>query len=167
MTDNGLAARYCHSTQALSSLFSVPGASWSLLEAHIPYGQQSLAEYIGHMVRQCSRKPLDLPHSLPPSPTAPQPQQYCSTTTAAELAQAAFLRALTLHTRDRGLLNAVDPTAILGISCTAALATDTPKRGPHQVHVASTTWNHTNTYSCNMAKDGRRSREQEDAIASR
>ncbi len=50
-------------------LFSVPGASRTILEVHVPYGSRSFAEYLGHV-----------------------PEHYCSRTTAAAMARRARQR---------------------------------------------------------------------------
>ena len=53
---------------------------------------------------------------------------------------------------------------VVGIGCTAAIATDRPKRGPHRVHVARSTADSTVTYSLKFAK-GLRDRAGEDEAA--
>ena len=64
-----------------------------------------------------------------------RPEQFCSDRTARAMAVAAFARAV--H-------HGVAETQAAGVACTASLATDRPKRGPHRVHVAlqtaSQTW---------------------------
>ena len=54
---------------------------------------------------------------------------------------------------------------LVGIGCTAALATDRPKRGAHRVHVARCTAESVVTYSIEFTK-GLRDREGEDSLAS-
>src|SRR5688500_8364240 len=58
-----------------------------------------------------------------------QPRRYCDQATARDMAMAAFQRA-------RRLSEGVE---VAGIGATASLASDTPKRGPHRVHVAMQT----------------------------
>ena len=60
--------------QALAWLLGVPGASRTVLEAIVPYGQRSMDEYLGH-----------------------QPAQYVALEVAREMAQAAYKRALRLR----------------------------------------------------------------------
>jgi nicotinamide mononucleotide (NMN) deamidase PncC len=63
--------------QAVADLLAVPGASRTLLEALVPYGDKSLAEFLGST-----------------------PAQAVSMETAAALAQAAYRRATTLREHD-------------------------------------------------------------------
>ena len=56
-----------------------------------------------------------------------RPEQFCSSRTARAMAVVAFVRAIRFGAAE---LQAA------GVSCTASLATDRPKRGPHRVHVA-------------------------------
>ena len=60
--------------QALAWLLGVPGASRTVMEAIVPYGQRSMDEYLGH-----------------------QPAQYVGPEVAREMAQAAYKRALRLR----------------------------------------------------------------------
>ncbi len=64
-------------SQALAWLLGVPGASRTLLEAVVPYGQRAMFEFLGH-----------------------EPDQYVSIGTAGEMAEAAYWRAL--HLSDSG-----------------------------------------------------------------
>ena len=61
-------------SQALADLFMVPGASRTVLEALVPYGDRSMGEFLGH-----------------------QPAQAASAETAAALARRAHERALALR----------------------------------------------------------------------
>lgn len=54
--------------------------------------------------------------------------------------------------------------AVHGVACTASLASDRPKRGPHRVHVAAQSKNRTAVYSVTLAKDAR-TRDQEERVA--
>ena len=91
---------------ALCALLQTPGASRSILEATVPYSLASLADWIGG-----------------------EPDQACSEATARAMAMAAFVRA-------RRLAPEVDVQVLLGIGCTASLATNRPKRGERRVHLA-------------------------------
>ncbi len=83
------------------------------------------------------------------------PDQACAEPTARAMAMAAFLRALRYAPAD---------TPVAGIACTASLATDRPKRGPHRVHVALQTDRLTASWSLELKK-GARSRMEEDRVA--
>ena len=82
------------------------------------------------------------------------PDQYCAAPTARAMAMAAFLRACRY-----------DPSEArrAGVGCTASLATDRPKRGPHRVHLAAQTAEATVAWSLELAK-GSRSRADEERL---
>ena len=86
-----------------------------------------------------------------------KPDRYCSAGTARRMAMVALLRANLLDDTDA-------PRA--GVSCTASLATDRPKRGEHRAHVAIQTSSFTATRSVLLEK-GRRTREEEELLVSR
>lgn len=122
-------------SSAISSLLIVPGASRSVLEAIVPYDQQALEEWVGGKV-----------------------EQACSLPTARAMAMAAFQRSAHLSHEDQC-------SELRGIACTAGLATDRPKRGPHRVHVAWQSIKQTVSLSLELEK-GARSRAEEEQIAS-
>jgi len=93
-------------SQTVSMLQTAPGASRTLLEAVVPYAATALAEFLDST-----------------------PEQACSEATARAMAMTAFLRALQLAPDDY-------PFYLMGVGCTASLASDRPKRGAHRVHVA-------------------------------
>lgn len=109
---------------AISRLLQTPGASRSMLEAIVPYSNASLAEWLGGV-----------------------PEQACSAATARAMAMAAFLRA-------RKLAPQTDPHTLVGVGCTASLATDRAKRGAHRVHVAVQTSRSTRSQSFMPVLDG-------------
>lgn len=55
--------------------------------------------------------------------------------------------------------------ALMGVACTAAIATDRPRHGKHRVHVSCQTQESLVTYSLELVK-GRRDRNDEDTAAS-
>ena len=84
-----------------------------------------------------------------------RPRQIASVETADAMSRRAYLRAVELADAD---------APVVGIGCTAAIATDRVKRGPHRVHVARCTADSVVTYSLEFAK-GLRDREGEDTLA--
>ena len=86
-----------------------------------------------------------------------QPGQYVNVGTATDMARAAYRRAVQLRNSD---------APVVGIGCTAAIATDRRKRGEHHCHVAA--WKHDGTagYSLQFVK-GLRARAGEGAIVSK
>jgi len=86
-----------------------------------------------------------------------RPEEFCTPQTARAMAMAAFRRACEYT---RAAAN------VAGVACTAALATDRPKRGEHRVHLAVQDASRTATWSLTLAK-GRRSRADEESLVSR
>lgn len=121
---------------AISRLLQTPGASRSMLEAIVPYSNASLAAWLGGT-----------------------PEQACSAATARAMAMAAFLRA-------RALAPEADPHALVGVGCTASLATDRVKRGAHRVHTAVQTSGSTRSQCYMPVLDGEdRALQEEHAAA--
>ena len=119
-------------SQALADLFVVPGASRTVLEALVPYGDRSMRAFLGR-----------------------QPEQSVSVETAAALARKARERALALRPGD--------DVPVLGVSCTAALVTDRPRKGEHRAHVAVCDGESVEVRSVTLKKDAR-SREGEERV---
>ncbi|HEV8715642.1 MAG TPA: hypothetical protein VGX03_22795 [Candidatus Binatia bacterium] len=120
--------------QALADLLAVPGASRTVLEALIPYSEQSLTEF------------LDA-----------SPKQSVSVETAAALARTAYQRALRLR-QDKIM-------PVIGLSCTATLVTDRPKRGAHRAHIGLCTGAQARVYSLTLQK-GAWERQGEERLVS-
>lgn len=122
-------------SRAISGLVSVPGASRTVLEARVPYSAAALIEWLGA-----------------------RPDHFCSEDTARAMAMRAFERA-------RGLLAADGrPTDnAVGLACTASLASDRPKRGPHRAHLALQSAERTVALSVELVK-GRRTRDAEESV---
>ena len=106
-----------------ASLLAVPGASRTVLEAMVPYGQRSLVDLLGH-----------------------EPEQYVSLTTARELARWAYDRGIKLNGTREG---------VVGVGCTASIATDRPKRGEHRCCVAARNSRGLDTYDLVLEKGKR------------
>lgn len=86
-----------------------------------------------------------------------EPSQFVSEETAAAMAKAAYRRALQLR----------ETTApVVGIACTATIATDRTKRGDHRCHIAAWSGSGLSTYNLTFVK-GLRDRAGEDEIASK
>ncbi|MDE2822415.1 MAG: hypothetical protein OXK79_02790 [Chloroflexota bacterium] len=84
-----------------------------------------------------------------------RPHKIASAETAETMSRQAYCRAVELAEAD---------VPLVGIGCTAALATDRPKRGAHRVYVARCTSDSTVTYSIEFTK-GLRDRAGEDTLA--
>lgn len=81
------------------------------------------------------------------------PEQYCSEPTARAVAAAALERARVYLPEELETL--------IGLGCTASLASDRPKRGEHRVHVAWHTVRGTESQSLVLHKDARARLEEE------
>lgn len=125
-------------TQALAWLFAVPGTSRTVLDAQIPYSRPALDEYVGARA-----------------------QQHVSAEEALKMAAAALNRA-----EELARLSGGDPgTPLVGLGCTAAIATDRVRRGDNRVHVAWSKRGAAKAYSLVFIKDGR-SRKGEEEVGS-
>ena len=85
-----------------------------------------------------------------------EPEQFVSAEAALSLARAAYFRAVRLRT---------DDTPIVGVACTATIATDRTKRGDHRAHVA-THWDTGSAVQSLTLIKGIRDRTQEDIVVS-
>ncbi len=86
-----------------------------------------------------------------------EPDQFVSDETAAAMAKSAYRRALQLREGS---------APVVGIACTATIATDRTKRGDHRCHIAAWSGNGIKTYKLTYVK-GLRDRAGEDEIASK
>lgn len=84
------------------------------------------------------------------------PEQYVAAQTARLLAGRAYTRAQQLNLTDK---------PVFGIACTAAIATDRPKRGDHRAHVARWQTDGVVHYELVMEKEAR-TRTEEEALVS-
>ena len=119
---------------ALTDLLTVPGASRTLLEARVPYSEESLATLLGFV-----------------------PEQAVSAETAVAIAGAAYRLGAPYGGGDCG---------VVGLGCTATLATDRPKRGDHRAYIAT----HSGTVDPHVVAvtldKGARTRAEEDRFVS-
>lgn len=124
--------------QALAWLLGVAGASRTLLEATVPYAQASFDDFLGR-----------------------PPEQYVAAETARMMAGRALSRAQWLQGQGDG-----GESTLIGLACTATIATDRPKRGEHRAHVA--TWQPGAVHSHYvLLEKGRRDRNGEEVLVSR
>jgi nicotinamide mononucleotide (NMN) deamidase PncC len=128
-------------SRAISDLLEVPGASRTLVQAVVPYSERALHEWLSG-----------------------RPDQACSPATARAMAMAAFRRAA--EAADAEATSTTAPPKAIGVACTAGLATDRPKLGPHRAHVAVQTAAETACWSLQLTKDAR-SRTEEERLVGR
>jgi hypothetical protein len=122
--------------QAISDLFSEPGASRTILEAQVPYSRKALYEFVGEST-----------------------EQHVSAKEAQLMAQSALRRAEHLAEGDEG------DQPLFGVGCTAAVATDRVRRGEDRAHIAWATATRSGGASIWFDKKAR-TRADEDAIVS-
>ena len=128
-------------SRAIADLLGVPGASRTVLEAVVPYAESAMITLLGG-----------------------RPDKSCAERTARALAMAAFCRGIDLLGGRSGLRD--DAQELVGIGCTASLASDRSKRGAHRAHVAVQTPRQTTCESIELSK-GARSRDEEEALVAR
>ncbi len=128
-------------SRALTWLHSVGGSSRTVLEASERYSTAALRDLLG---------------TLPPQLVAPD--------TARQMAARAYERARVLHLPHVALDAMARP--LLGVACTATIATDYAKRGNHQAVVAIQQATGCTTYDLTLQK-GLRDRADEEDLVSR
>lgn len=82
-----------------------------------------------------------------------RPESFCSAATSRDMARRAFARARWLVPGER----------VVGLGCTASLATDRPKRGDHRLHITGQANDKVVTCSLTLSK-GARERAQEEEL---
>lgn len=122
---------------AISALCAVPGASRSLLMAVVPYSAEATTEWLGS-----------------------RPEHFCSSGTARAMAMVAYQKGQSLLARGK------ETSRVAGVACTASLASDRPKRGPHRFFVATQTADTTTCLHVELKK-GARTRQQEETMVTR
>lgn len=110
-------------TSAAELLFR-PGSSSTMLQFSIPYARASLQRFVNS--------------SPPPVTTDELAPSFCSRETAEQMAHAAWSEALAVTREDDEAVDAQTVSkalqrfrTVMGIGCTAALATTYEKKGPH------------------------------------
>ncbi len=121
-------------TSAISALFSVAGASRTVIDAQIPYSRAALDEYVGV-----------------------QAHGHVSAAEARLMATKAHEHASRMSDQEASI------EELIGLSCTAAIATDRVRRGANRCYVASFNGHQLITYSLVLNK-GARSRVGEEDI---
>ena len=131
-------------SQLLSHVFTVPGASRSIMEAAVPYNRAALSSLL--------RRNND--------------QQCCNSETALLMADTARKNSAEVLLRDTMNLADLARSNIFGLSVTAALVTATPKKGAHRCFVGCRTMTGGFLLSLELEK-GLRTRLEEDFVCSR
>lgn len=139
-------------TAVIADLFTVPGASNSLMHASVPYSRSALSELLDG----------------PQNEHSPSDTYACSKETANLMAKAIFKKTVTQLLADNsGQFDILSEANIFGVGCTAALVSSRPRRGLHRCHVSSfSSQNLLRTWEVCFRK-GLRTRRQEDNACSR
>ena len=131
---------------SLEWLFTVPGASRCLMDGGVVYSRSALDAFL-----------RSDEHTSASS---------CSAGIALTMADASWRHAseyLLAESRD---FNDLRDSLIFGVSCSASLQSDVPKKGPHRVYVASTMQSKSDVFTLELNK-GQRTRVDEDTVCSR
>lgn len=129
-------------SRALTWLLNHPGASRSILEAHVPYHQVALEHCLG----------TNRPHKV-------------AAETARVMALRAFEEAVAVLAKTEPIEGA--DHAAIGLGCTAALATDRERRGGDRAHLAMRTPQHYHVTAIEFDGSGGRDRlAQEEVLSS-
>jgi hypothetical protein len=136
-------------TSFLPIIYSVPGASRCLMDSVVPYARASLRAMLeGAIGRdECFTGAVD-------------------SSTALTMARVTQRRAASTFLADCRDLSALRGVRVLGIACTAALATAQPKKGDHRCHIACASSQGIRSYDVVFDK-GLRSREEEEELCGR
>lgn len=135
---------------AASSLLTVPGASSCVTNIQMPYSRDALVELLS--------KNLVTTSTLP---------SFCSFSMSTLMAIASYRDAVRLS-----ITTKVESSTLLhhnnvfGVSCTAALVSDQPKRGEHRCYVSIANSSLIITYSLLLEK-GKRTRVEEDTLCTK
>ncbi len=129
--------------QVIPWLFTVPGASACLIEASVPYSYAALSDVLGSLPTQC-----------------------CSAETAELIAEAALKRNVKFILNEQMSFQYLIEKNIFGVSCTAALVSQTPKKGSHRCFVGTASAKEISVVSIELNK-GARDRVGEDYVCSR
>ena len=138
---------------AISWLFSVPGASRSILEASVPYARSAL----GRVVNRSSSNDID----------DCQIENFCSRNTANKMASSALKSSVEMTLIESQDLRKLQDANIVGLGCTAAIASAAPKKGEHRCFVSYAKANAVVLSAEIVMKKGFRTREEEDSLCSK
>jgi len=148
--------------QAIQWLFTVPGASACVLDAQVPYARTALSSFLTE--HSCVLNDVtDVNANRNNIDTS------CSAAVALSMAKASYRKscALFLAENSHCALDAVqNVSSVFGVSCTAALVSQTVKKGTHRCHIATYKSTSAAVYSLEFTK-GLRDRVEEDAECSR
>ncbi len=162
-------------SRAIADLLEVPGASRTLLEAVVPYSAPAMIAWLGSLpdglcsaatgramamaaFHRARRFDAEEGSGVRGQGSEISNLQICKSANQ-DGPHPSPLRAPTEGWSGEG-------TVVAGVACTASLASDRPKRGPHRIHIALQTVASTAAWHVQLLKD-RRSRAEEERLAGR
>jgi len=170
-------------TLILGDLLTVPGGSRTLIEAAVPYSHESISSYIGRVPEQfcCSRtarclammafynarkilRSEALRKQGYVNPEQVSPKIVDISHDISGISESAIVRSFQFIEPED--LDASDSYQhVIGVGCTASLATDRQKMGEHRVHIAIQTLQQTIQFSLRLQKNARTRWEEERLVA--
>ena len=170
-------------TLLLGDILTVPGGTQTLIEATVPYLRESLSNYIGRVPEQfcCSRTARSLAmtafhqaRKILRSETLRKqgyinPEQVSPKTVDVSheisgISESAIGRSFQF-VEPEDLDESDVLRHVIGIGCTASLATDQSKMGDHRIHVCVQTLQQTVQFSLRLQKEARTRWEEERLVA--
>ena len=170
-------------TLILGDLLTIPGGSHTLIEATVPYAYESISNYIGRVPEQfcCSRTARSLAMMafynarkilqsetlrkkgyIDPERVSPKTVDVSHEISG--ISDSALIRSFQFA-EPEGIDESDAYQHVIGIGCTASLATDRQKKGEHRVHVAVQTLQQTIQFSLRFQKETRTRSEEERLVA--
>lgn len=136
----------------LSWLLTVPGGSNTVSNLQVPYSRASLKKLLSQYETDNS--------------TSYETMSLCSPEISIKLAKAAYINAMEnlLVDEPSAFLNE-ETLRVFGVGCTAALASNVPKKGDHRCYISTFSGEGVRTVVVNLKK-GARDRKEEDEFCS-
>jgi nicotinamide mononucleotide (NMN) deamidase PncC len=165
-------------SRAIADVLEVPGASRTLLEAVVPYSAAAMTAWLGslpdglcsaatgramamaafHRARRYEAEEGSGVGGQGSGVRVPGSEISTSQISTSQIS--------TSQISTSQISNLKSQIPVAGVACTASLASDRPKRGPHRIHVALQTASLTAAWHVQLQKD-RRSRAEEERLAGR
>jgi hypothetical protein len=160
-------------SRAIADLLDVPGGSRTLLEAVVPYSTSALAAWLGSQPEEACSAATARAMAMVAFLRARQLEQVEVAKAGAAVEPKAGVavqlapQQQTVELAPQQKLDQIElplQQSLAGVACTASLATDRPKHGPHRIHVALQTAVATSAWWLQLQKD-RRTRTEEERLA--
>lgn len=166
-------------TLAISDLLSRPGASRTVLEAYVPYSEKSLSRLLCQsVVQSCSERTArqiamscfnrgienaELKNPVETRPAFNDIQETDRRRRFSDFGVIDYFGQTDISVSNMSYRDKPWVKNLIGLGCTASLASDRPKKGEHRFHLAIQTCDHTSVFSLILQK-GARTREEEERL---